>query len=78
MYIQNWLTLATSYIRVTSVHYIIIKSKSRVRLRTKTNEKRRTTSILAIPGCRLGTHPRSMMKKKKKQLQMNNQRARVK
>ena len=77
-YIKSWLTLATSYMRVTSVQYIIIKSKSRVRLRTKTNEKRRTTSILAIPGCRPGTHPRSMKKKKKKQLQMNNQHARVK
>ena len=78
IYKKNWLTLATCYIRVASVHYIIIKSKSRVRLWTKTNEKRRTTSILAIPGCRPGTHPRSMTKKKKKQLQMNNQRTRVK
>ena len=39
--------------------------KSTVQLRTKTNDKR-TTSILAIPGYMPGTHPRSMMKKKKK------------
>ena len=29
MSIRSWLTLATSYIRVTLVHYINIKSKSR-------------------------------------------------
>ena len=46
--IWNWLTLATSYIRVTSVPYINIINKSRVRLRTKTNEKiKRRPSLLS-------------------------------
>ena len=43
----------------------------------KNKREKKTTSILAILGRRPGTHPRSMKKKKKKQLQMNNQRARV-
>ena len=67
--------------QTTSESHQYITQTSRVRAGSdygrKQTRKRRTTSILAIPGCRRGTHPRSK-KKKKKQLQMNNQRARVK
>ena len=51
---------------INTTTYTIIIQKSRVRLRTKSNDK--MTSILAIPGCRPGTHP--MIDEEEEELQI--------
>ena len=73
MSIWNWLTLATSYNMNNTIQQYIQSPCRRAGSDYGRNQTIKTTTfLLAIPGCRSGTHPKSKKQKKKLQIEQSS------